>query len=772
MRSLLARLLVVVTIAVVPALGFQAYIESQAHRVRERLIEDEAMRLVRLVNAEQQRIVDGAGQVLNVLAAAPGVQDRTPDSCHRLLAGLVEHSPRYLGGAVFGLDGHLVCTSNTFFNPSLDVSDRDYFQQAVQTGDVAIGGYTTGRSSKQPALLIARPFRAADGSVAGVVAVSLSLEWLNMDLAQLPLPPWVNASILDRNGIFLARRPNAHTYVGQPLRPELRFMLEGKEPRVVPTTSLEGSRVLVGYVPPGADPIRLFTAVGVDRDVAFASVARADRRGLLLIAGSALLALLVTILAGSRLIRRPFAAMVAVADRWRSGDLAARSGMAGNRSEFGRLAASLDAMAAAHEAREQALRRLTSELDARVRQEVGAREAAQARAAQAERMQALGLLAGGIAHDFNNVLQMIMGAVSLIERRAGDAAGVRRFARMAIEAAERGSAITRRLLAFGRRGDLRAEPLDPVALLNGLLEVFAHTLGAVITVGTELEGGLPALLADRAQLETVLVNLASNARDAMPDGGRLTLSAAAELVPEEGPAHPAGLAPGRYVRLTVADNGIGMDAATVSRATEPFFTTKGHGHGTGLGLAMAKGFAEQSGGALSIDSRLGSGTTVTLWMPTAVSGEPVDGAAPNVSGAAVEPGSMRPAVIARVLVVDDEVLVRDTLVEQLQDAGFGALAAASGTEALALLASGEAVDVLITDLSMPEMDGIALIRAAQARCPGLPVVLLTGYAGDTTALAVDGAFSGSFSLLRKPVGADQLVARVRALLAGAMEVGR
>jgi len=241
------------------------------------------------------------------------------------------------------------------------------------------------------------------------------------------------------------------------------------------------------------------------------------------------------------------------------------------------------------------------------------------------------------------------------------------------------------------------------------------------------------------------------------------MSADPETVSFGDTMHPAGLAPGRYVRLAVTDTGAGMDTATVARACEPFFTTKHSGLGTGLGLPMVKGFAEQSGGGLTFGSSPGAGTTVTIWLPVA---DLHAAALPRVAEADA-PGSSVPLTPARLMVVDDEELIRDVLAEQLQDASFGVLSAASGAEALALLAAGEAVDAIITDLSMPAKNGIAVIAAAQARCPGLPAVLLTGYAGDDVSLAVGGAVTGAFSLLRKPSRIDDLVDRVQALLAAA-----
>ena len=400
------------------------------------------------------------------------------------------------------------------------------------------------------------------------------------------------------------------------------------------------------------------------------------------------------------------------------------------------------------------LQLLNEELEARVHQEVAAREAAQARAAHAERMQALGQLAGGIAHDFNNVLQAVAGGANLIARRPGNAEAASRFSRIILDAANRGSSITRRLLTFAHRGDLRAEPLDVAAMLQGLRELLSHTLGAGISIGIECAPDLPAIYADRGQLEAVLVNLATNARDAMPQGGTLRF-AAGGVQTMSGIPHPAGLPEGGYVVLSVSDTGCGMEPAVLARASEPFFTTKRKGEGTGLGLAMARGFAEQSGGGLMIQSTPGAGTTVTLYLPRAE----------EFASAAVAPTFQAiPAVRAHVLLVEDDALVAETLAAELQEAGFAVHAAADATQALAVLQAGSQVDCLVTDLSMPGLDGLALITQVQKARPHLPAILLTGYAEDSAALAISGAVSGSFTLLRKPVDAPQLCDRITLLL--------
>jgi CheY-like chemotaxis protein len=330
---------------------------------------------------------------------------------------------------------------------------------------------------------------------------------------------------------------------------------------------------------------------------------------------------------------------------------------------------------------------------------------------------------------------------------------------MVVDAASRGAAVTRRLLTFARRADLRAEPVDVADLLTAMREILRHTLGSGIEVRVQVAPGVPALLADRGQLETVLVNLAANARDAMGGAGVLTLSAIHESVANGNgaTAGAAGLKAGAYVRLSIADSGVGMDATTLARATEPFFTTKPRGQGTGLGLAMARGFAEQSAGALTIESAPGSGTTVRLWLPVAPSGPAAP--APHVA----EPRSQADAR-RRLLLVEDEALVRALTAEALEAAGFVVHSVGSSAEALELLDAGEAVDIMITDLSMPGLDGLALIREAQRRRPDLPAILLTGFATDMAELAVGGAISGRFSLLRKPIDAGMLAERADVLL--------
>jgi len=388
----------------------------------------------------------------------------------------------------------------------------------------------------------------------------------------------------------------------------------------------------------------------------------------------------------------------------------------------------------------------------RKRAEAALREVEERRR-QTQRLEALGQLAGGVAHDFNNVLQVVAGAVSIIESAPDRVDQVQRLARIAAEAARRGAGTSNRLLTFARRSDLRAVAVDAAALLHELAELLKPTLGARVVVKVEAPPELPALLADPGELETVLINLATNARDAMPNGGTLTLGVAAEAVAAE---HPAGLARGDYLRLDVADTGIGMDAGTLARATEPFFTTKPLGKGTGLGLSMARGFAEQSGGGLAIESAPGAGARIALWLPRAAGPAQASRVAQRPAAAAVASAATR-----AVLLVDDEPEIRLLLGESLAGSGYTMTEAADADTALACLGSGLRPDLLITDLTMPGLDGLQLIEAARRLVPGLPAILLTGHPGD----AAPDAQGGPFALLRKPVDPRALAERVADLLA-------
>lgn len=399
----------------------------------------------------------------------------------------------------------------------------------------------------------------------------------------------------------------------------------------------------------------------------------------------------------------------------------------------------------ARKAAEEALRELNASLEARVAQAVAEREEAQAALRQSQKMEAMGQLTGGVAHDFNNLLTPIVGALDLLERKKLGGDREQRLIAGAMQSAERAKTLVQRLLAFARRQPLQPVPVDIAALIVGMGELISSTMGPQIKVVVDAANSLPAATADANQVEMALLNLAVNARDAMPEGGTLTLSARAQT---RGDTGRDGLARGEYVVMSVADTGVGMDDATLQRAIEPFFSTKGIGQGTGLGLSMVHGLASQLGGALTIQSRPGVGTTIELWLPQSLS------RIENGPRSFERPAAKR--VSGTALLVDDEALVRASTSDMLVDLGYDVLEAATGEEALGLLHENHHFDVLVTDHLMPGLSGTDLARAVRASRPGTPVLLVSGY-GEREGL------DPNLPRLTKPFRKDELAACLDAL---------
>ncbi|MGB6306276.1 MAG: response regulator [Steroidobacteraceae bacterium] len=371
------------------------------------------------------------------------------------------------------------------------------------------------------------------------------------------------------------------------------------------------------------------------------------------------------------------------------------------------------------------LQRFNEELELRIEQRTRERETAIAQLFEAQKLDTIGQLTGGVAHDFNNLLMAVLGSLSLLEKRLPEDPRSHRLLQNALQGAQRGAALTQRLLAFSRRQELKPESVDVPGLVRGMKELLERALGHGVELHLQFQNDMPAALVDANQLELALLNVSLNARDAMPDGGTLTISAMycsrAGGTPNATP--DAALAPGDYVRISIVDDGVGMDEMTLAKATEPFFTTKGPGKGTGLGLSMVHGLAAQSGGLLRIRSEPNLGTTLDLWLPKA-----------ETPGAAVVAGETAPRVPApdlaacRVLIVDDDQLVMTGISAMIEDLGHTPIEAHSGAEALAKLATDLAVDVVITDHAMPVMTGLQLAKSIQESYSGLPIILATGYA--------------------------------------------
>jgi PAS domain S-box-containing protein len=343
---------------------------------------------------------------------------------------------------------------------------------------------------------------------------------------------------------------------------------------------------------------------------------------------------------------------------------------------------------------------------------------------QSQKVEAMGQLTGGVAHDFNNLLSPIIGGLDFLQRRQVGGEREQRMIAGALQAAERAKTLVQRLLAFARRQPLQPTSVDLHQLVRGMEALVTSTMGPRIRVQVDVPADLPAAFADANQVEMALLNLSVNARDAMPAGGYLRIAARGQ----ECPGDPArGLAPGSYVALTVTDDGIGMDEATLARAIEPFFSTKGIGRGTGLGLSMVHGLAAQLGGALTLSSAPGEGTTVELLLPAAANA---------VSSRSDDGEEAQAARAGRALLIDDEELVRGSTAAMLEELGFDVIQFECARNALAELEAGLAVDLVVTDHLMPDLTGAELARQLRERRPGLPVLIISGYA-ETDGIAAD-----------------------------------
>jgi PAS domain S-box-containing protein len=365
---------------------------------------------------------------------------------------------------------------------------------------------------------------------------------------------------------------------------------------------------------------------------------------------------------------------------------------------------------------------------------------------QSQKMDTIGQLTGGIAHDFNNLLMAVLGNLTLLRKQPSNDARTLRLIEGALQGAERGAALTQRLLAFARRQELNLEPRSLVDLVRGMNDLIERSAGSQVELAFDLPETLPLALVDANQFELALLNLVVNARDAMPNGGLLTIKVDSTQVGAGGE-----LSTGAYVRLTVSDNGQGMDAETLRKATEPFFSTKGVGKGTGLGLSMIQGLASQMNGTLRLKSQLGQGATAELWIPvTTVHAVKQTTAAPE----AREADDRK----ITVLVVDDDALIAMSTVDMLEDLGHEVVSAGSAAHALEILRNGQHVDLLITDYSMPRMNGVELAKAVSKLRPGTPILLATGYAELPTGSGVD------LPRIGKPYQQDQLAAEITKVL--------
>ncbi|MFP5514056.1 MAG: response regulator [Alphaproteobacteria bacterium] len=634
---------------------------------------------------------------------------------HQMLRARISGLPQLDAVTMIAADGHLINFSRYYPIPPVNVADRDYFAHLRDhdTAEPFISEPVQNRGTGTWTIYLARRISGPDGSFVGLVLGAIELSYFERLYKALQPDGDGSISLWRRDGILLARYPFLPD-IGRPLGQ--RLFLE----------VLQKARSGVYLAPVGLNDGPRLVATRALAD--YPLVVNVTRK------------------------------LEAVLSEWRI--QAWTIGAAGTIG-VAALLLSLWALARQFSAYEAA----TQAMDA-ARRAVEGREHAENALRQSQKMEAIGQLTGGVAHDFNNLLQAIGINLHVIESRSDDERVVGP-ARLALQAVERGATLTQHLLAFSRRQQLRPVPVDVAGLVERVSRLLGRTLGQSVRIEVEVAPGLWAAMIDPTQLEMALLNLALNARDAMPGGGTLWISVANRAVTAD--AVP-NLDAGDYVVLRVCDTGTGMPAEVAARAFEPFFTTKEVGRGTGLGLSMVHGLATQSGGAVELDSRPGRGTTVMLYLPRALT-EPA--AAPAGGTGVGEAGATGVGVGAggeiggragcAVLLVDDEELVRTATAEYLAQAGFSVREAADAAAALSLLDHGFRPDVIVTDHMMPGMTGLDMARALRARHDATPILMVTGYAQDLTTTAA--AQEVALTVLSKPVEPSRLASSIRHMAA-------
>ncbi len=659
-------------------------------------------------------------------------------ACSRFLSAVREEYPQYTGILTIRPDGRLFCDSLAT-GRNLDLRDRRYFREAVGPGAGVALEPVFGRLTGTSVLQIAYPVRTPDGTLRHVLLASLNLERLLQSRAK----PGLEFLLVAQDGTVLAWLPadqrgsrKGSSLAGEPLLAFAQAHAAGGSGEVA---GIDGTRQI--WTTPSFRPAHasgLHILVGASRE---RLIAAADKRfvedlvTLGVVAG--ILFIGVWMLAEVS-IRRQVARIGRMASAVGRGELTARIPPPHPKGELGGLMTVLNRMAESLERQRSDI----AELDQKLH--------------QSQKMEAVGQLTGGVAHDFNNLLTVILGNAELLADRLEAHPELKRPAEMLINAAERGAALTRSLLAFARRQPLEPRAVDVNRHVLGMEDMLRRSLGEHIDIRFMPGRAVGLALVDPAQLETALLNLALNARDAMPEGGRLTIETAEAVLDSTYAADGEDVRPGNYVMIAVADSGIGMTPEILERAFEPFFTTKDVGKGTGLGLSMVYGFVKQTGGHIRIYSEPGQGSIVKLYLPR------------TDSPATEEGKAAQPAVASRgetILVVEDDDLVRTHVEGELKELGYAVLSAADGSEALRLLEKNSSIDLLFSDIVMPGgISGPQLAQQALKTRPRLKILYTSGYTENT--VIHHGRLDPGVLLLNKPYHRRDLAAKLRAALEG------
>jgi signal transduction histidine kinase/CheY-like chemotaxis protein len=791
--KLSTRLVLLILGCLLPILTAQIYSQVNLYKHRHDQLGGRVLREAELANADMSSIIDGVHQLGTLAGRVPAAGD----GCSERLTAVRQDLRQYRFLALFSpLSGALLCTSN---DPPLELlsGPRPWLAELLNTTDVAVGPLVSDAARKDRFVPVAVHIAGLGTGVEPRLLVgALSAEWLAAHLetgepGQAPGTTQAALIVADRGGTVVGRFPDAAEWIGRPVPDWFRPLL-GRQNREIDNVMDSDGRTVIAAVVPNTLSRGGLTVIGaVVLPELTADIDQATYQNLVVIGGAAIVALIVAWVAGRRFIYRPSEALLRAARRWREGDLSARATLSDAGSEFAALGQSFNAMAAGLQAREMERRlqsgflesqiaeraRELSETNNRLQVEINAREKTDAALHRAQKLQAVGQLAGGIAHDFNNMLATVLGNLELMERRVSqagtdwsalDSDRLLRLIERATGAVTRGGQLTSRLLAFSRRQKLAARATDVNALLRELITLATSTLGRRVQVVPELAEDLWPAMVDPSQMEAAILNLCLNARDAMPEGGRLTIRTTnvvvgSRMAGAERDAIDHDLLPGEYVEVCICDTGVGMSTDVKIRAFDPFFTTKAPGVGSGLGLSQVYAMVRQAGGNVGIESTVNEGTRITLRIPRAANMEDA-GSTPAHRQAdpcvAIVPNEL-------ILVVDDDYAVRQVTVEMARDLGCEVAQAAGGEQALALVDKlSPPPKLILLDYAMPGMNGLQLACALRERGLRAPIALVTGYAELSEAETAASELAG---LLRKPFTIRELQGLLTQLRAAASD---
>lgn len=756
-RGLSAQTLILALVAliVLPGIAFTSLIIYRYAQAEVAGNQSEARTVARAAASAVDGRISGIITMLQTLSASPYLAADDMPRFYQQVQGVKAYAG--IDIALRDASGEFQFSTRVPFGEKLARLTLPVDARVIETRRPVVGGVFVGPVAQRPVFAVVVPI-VRDNEVKYLMHASVETDLIAEIISKVPSPAWL-IGVGDQSGLFVARSERHSEFSGKPGVAAFLEKAKGTE-GTFEGESAFGDSVLVGYV--RSSLTGWLIAANIPKTVIEIPL----REALTSLIGFGLVALLLTGLLAiwlARFVSRPLEAM----------GMAGR--IVGHPEEFRKIETPLRDIAEVRDALilgaeqvrdsnallERRVAERTAELErtnVELIAQAAAREHAESQVRQMQKMEAIGQLTGGIAHDFNNMLSIVISSLEMLQRRLQKGeADFQKYIDAASEGARRAAVLTSRLLAFSRQQPLAPDVLDPNKIVSGMSELLQRTLGETIRIETVLAGGLWKIFADSAQIENAIVNLAVNSRDAMPEGGRLTIETANVFL-DEAYARRNDVKPGQYAMIAMTDTGTGMPQSVIDKAFDPFFTTKQVGLGTGLGLSQVFGFVKQSDGHIKIYSEVGQGTTIKIYLPRHYGKEET-----QVEAAAAVPLAAS-AGQECVLVVEDDEGVRTLAVDALQELGYTVLSASSASEALNRIDAHPEIALLLTDVVMPDTNGRKLAEEAVRRRPGLKVLYMTGFTRN--AVVHNGMLDPGVNLIGKPFTLDQLASKVRAVLAG------